>query len=241
MILSSSGCWDVRSLRSRSISIAVLLALSLCASGAAFAQGYKAEALQEAPPQELSPAVRDALAPAGIRVTGPHGPLCDLWLRKVVPGRNNPSPELGVTFPQIAPGTLVAVMRLPGATKDYRRQQIKPGVYALRYAITPDNGNHMGVAPQRDFLLAIPAAEDQAPDTITYDQTLLLSKKTTGSAHPSVWSLSSAEAAPKSLPGIFHLDDGDLWLVEFEVPFNIGGTSTPLKMALVVAGFAPEA
>jgi hypothetical protein len=230
----------MNSLQSRRYTCGFLLAL-LCFAGTAFAQGYKAGTLNEPPPQEVSATVRESLAPTGIRVTGPSGPVCDLWLRKAVPGRTSPSTELGVTFPQIAQGTLVAVMRLPNATKDFRRQLIQPGVYTLRYAITPDNGNHMGVAPQRDFLLASPAVEDQSPDTVSYDQTLSLSKKTTGSAHPSVWSLSSAEENPKSWPAVFHMDDGDLWLVEFQVPVSVGGAAAPVKMALVVVGFAPEA
>jgi len=36
------------------------------------------------------------------------------------------------------------------------------------------NGNHQGVAPQRDFLLAIPAAADQDPATLTEAQTIEL-------------------------------------------------------------------
>jgi hypothetical protein len=145
---------------------------------------------------------------------------------------------LGVTYPQIAQGTLVGVLRLPADVKDYRKQRVKAGVYTLRFAITPENGNHMGVAPQRDFLLASPAAADQDPATLTLDQTLTLSKKATGSSHPSVWSLSSAESSPKALPSVFHLDDGDMWLVEFQV---VLGASGHVNMALVVVGFAPEA
>src|SRR5205807_123366 len=81
-----------------------------------------------------------------------------------------------------------------------RKQLIKPGVYTLRYALLPDNGNHMGVAPQRDFLLASPATDDQDAATVTIDQTLALSRKATGSNHPSVWSLGPPEDHPKSLP-----------------------------------------
>lgn len=216
--------------------LAAILLLTLC--GSAAAQDYKAEVLSESPPQELTAAVRDALAPAGIRVSGPSGPICDLWLRKAVPVSATPSQELGVTFTQLASGTLVGAMRLPAEARDYRKQRVKPGVYTLRYGITPQNGDHMGVAPQRDFLLAAPAADDQDPATITLDQTINLSKKAIGANHASVWSLSSAESSPKSWPAVFHMDDGDLWLVEFQVGAQGG---TPIKMALVVVGFAPEA
>jgi hypothetical protein len=218
----------------------LFLALCLCAAVTTSAQNYKAEALNEAPPKELADSVRNALSSTGIRVTGPSGPLCDIWLGKAVPGKANAPQTLGVVYPQLAQGTLVAAIRFPSAVKDYRKQLIKAGVYTLRYALLPENGNHMGVAPQRDFVLASPAAADQDAATLTIDQTLALSRKATGSNHPSVWSLAPAEGHPKSLPSVFHLDDGDLWLVEFPLGLQ-GGSGSPLSMAMVVVGSAPEA
>ena len=218
----------------------VFLLLCLCTAGLATAQSYKAETLNEAPPGELAAPIRHALSSTGIRVTGPGGTFCDLWPGKAVPGKANAPQSLGVVFPQIAQGTLVGAIRLPKSVKDYRKQEIKAGVYTLRYALLPENGNHMGVAPQRDFVLASPAAADQDPSTLTIDQTLALSRKATGSNHPSVWSLAVPEDHPKSLPSVFHLEDGDLWLVEFQLLLQ-GGTGSPLSMALVVVGSAPEA
>ena len=219
------------------LSGSLFFALLFCVPRNASAQNYKVVALTEAPPGELSAAVRNALSSTGIRVTGPSGPLCDLWLAKAVPGKANAPQALGVVFPQLAQGTLVGALRLPNSTKDYRKQLIKAGVYTLRYALLPDNGNHLGVAPQPDFVLASPAAADQDAATLTIDQTITLSRKATGSNHPSVWSLAPPEDHPKTLPSVFHLDEGDLWLVEFSVP--LGGS--PVPMALVVVGSAPEA
>jgi len=213
------------------------LALLVCATSSASAQTYKAEGLNEAPPKELAAPIRAALSQTGIRVAGPSGPVCDLWLGKAVPGKANSPQTLGVVFPQLAQGTLVGAIRFPNSIKDYRKQLIKAGVYTLRYALLPDNGNHMGVAPQRDFVLASPAAADQDAATLTIDQTIALSRKATGSNHPSVWSLAPPEDHPKSLPSVFHLDEGDLWLVEFSVPLS--GSQVPI--ALVVVGSAPEA
>lgn len=224
---------------SRSLLFPLFLALCLSA-GPVAAQGYKAEPLSEAPPSELAATVQSALSPTGIRVSGPSGALCDIWLGKAVPGKANAPQSLGVVFPQFAQGTLLGAIRFPNSVKDYRKQLIKPGVYTLRYALSPENGNHMGVAPQRDFVLASPAAADQDPSTLTLDRTLALSRKATGSNHPSVWSLAPPEDHPKSLPSVFHLDDGDLWLVEFPLPLQ-GATGSPLPMALVVVGSAPEA
>ncbi|HVH71633.1 MAG TPA: hypothetical protein VNB49_11035 [Candidatus Dormibacteraeota bacterium] len=213
------------------------VALFLLVARNASPQGYKAESLNEAAPSELAAPVRNALSSTGIRVTGPSGVLCDIWLGKAVPGKAGARQSLGVVYPQLAQATLVGAIRFPNPVKDYRKQPIKAGVYTLRYALLPDNGNHLGVAPQRDFVLASPAAADQDAATLSIDQTMALSRKTTGSNHPSVWSLGPAEDHPKSLPSVFHLDDGDLWLVEFQLP--LAGSS--MTVALVVAGSAPEA
>ena len=222
----------------RTFLFSLFLALCLSMAGASAAQGYKAEPLGEPPPGELAAPVRNALSSTGIRVTGPNGALCDIWIGKAVPEKANAPQSLGVVFPQFAQGTLVGAIRFPNPVKDYRKQLIKAGAYTLRYALVPENGNHMGVAPQRDFVLASPAAADQDPSALTIDQTLALSRKATGSNHPSVWSLAAPEDHPKSLPSVFHLDDGDLWLVEFQLPPQGG---TVLSMALVVVGSAPEA
>jgi len=217
--------------------ISLFLALFVSAGSSVSAQNYKAEALNEAPPKELAASIQAALSQTGIRVTGPSGTVCDLWLGKAVPGKANAPQTLGVVFPQLAQGTLVGAIRLPNSIKDYRKQPIKAGVYTLRYALVPENGNHMGVAPQRDFVLASPAASDQDAATLTIDQTMALSRKATGSNHPSVWSLAPPEDHPKSLPSVFHLDEGDQWLVEFQLPL----AGSPVPMALVVVGSAPEA
>ncbi len=227
---------------SRGLLFWVFLPLYFCVAESVSAQAYKAEVLSEAPPTELSGSVREALSPTVIRVSGPGGVICDIWLRKAVPGKANVLQSLGAVYPQLAEGTLVAVIRFPNAAKDYRKQPIKAGVYTLRYLLLPEDGNHMGVAAQRDFVLASPAESDGDSTTTSIEQTIALSRKSTGSKHPSVWSLGPAEDHPQSLPSVFHLQDGDLWLVEFGLPLQTGtGDVSVLSMALVVVGSAPEA
>jgi hypothetical protein len=215
--------------------------LLLLACAGASAQEYKAQAVATPLPQELSAAVRDALAPGAIQVTGPQGPLCEIWLRKVVPAKASPLQELGVAFGQITDGTLVGALRFPREVKDYRRQKISPGVYTLRYALIPVDGNHQGVAPNRDFLLLTPAALDLDAGNVTRDALIANSRKGTSTNHPSVWSLQPPENAA-SLPAMLHVDDGDLWLVAFRVQTQAGSAApAPLVLALVVVGHAPEA
>ena len=187
------------------------------------------------PPQELSAAIRAVLSNQVMRVSGPNGLICEIWLRKDVLAKASPAAVLGVTFTQLDEGTLVAAMRLPADTRDYRRQGIKAGVYTMRYCLSPVNGDHQDVSPQRDFLLAIPAAIDQDPATLTESQTIDLSKKSIGSNHPSPWPLFPGDAS-SGAPTIQHDTDDELWIAQFTV--TIG--SAPVRMGLVISGFGPQ-
>lgn len=210
-------------------------------SGTAAAQGYKVEKTTAAAPDEAA-AVRDSLAGEALRVSGPNGVVCELWLRKVIPAKSAAAQELGIVYGQLTEGTLIGVIRFPTDIKDYRRQRVKAGVYTLRYAILPVDGNHQGVAPQRDFVIATPASVDKSPATGTRDATVDMGRKTIGTNHPSVWSLSAAEGGSEN-PALKHVEDGDLWVLQFRAQLapESGGGTTALPMALVVVGAAPEA
>ena len=91
-------------------------------------------------------------------------------------------------FP-IAQGTLLGVLRFPKEGADRRGQIIKAGVYTLRYSNFPADGAHQGVAPQRDFALATPIANDPDPKATPDFDKLVAQSKTSGTAHAAVFSL----------------------------------------------------
>jgi hypothetical protein len=201
----------------------------------AAAQSYKLESSATPLPEELAAGLRDGFSDNALRVTSANGPLCEIWLRKSVAAATSPDTSLGVNFGQITQGALIGAIKFDAAGTDYRGQPIKPGVYTLRYMLQPVDGNHQGVSPYRDYLLAVPAALDSAPADLAVADLLKVSRKASGTGHPSVWSLVSADSAPATLPAIAHQDDGDLWIAYFQAPL-----ATPAKMGLVVAGHAPE-
>ncbi len=220
--------------------------LVLCAvfalAARAGAQGYKVDEIAAGAPTELAPAVRETLGNTALRVTGPEGPLCEIWLRTAVPARATPEQKLGIAYGQFEEGTLFGAVRFLRESRDFRKQLVKPGVFTLRYALNPVNGDHMGVSPIRDFLLLLPAAEDASPATITRDDTIKLSKKSIGLNHPSVWSIASGEGTHAKLPEVVHLEDEDAWVVYFRLQAQpAGGAAAPLVMGLIVVGHAPEA
>ena len=167
--------------------------LTVLAAGTVFAQ-YKSEPAG-APPAELAPAISQALEQQGTKIVGSNGAFCEVWFRTSLPSGAKSSEE-SVTLPTIPHGTLLGAIRFPTQGADRRGQPIKPGVYTLRYSLQPLNGDHLGVSPQRDFLVMVPAGDDKdlnaAPN---FDALMAMSRKASGTPHPAVLSMWGAGAS----------------------------------------------
>src|SRR5262249_38487571 len=158
-----------------------LFIVLIMAAGAAFAQ-YKLEPAGP-PPSDLPASIGGMLQKDGAEVSAGSGAFCEIWFRTAAPSGPKSS-EDGVTFPTIPHGALLGALRFVGRGSDRRGQNIKPGVYTLRYSLQPVNGDHQGVAPQRDFMVMIPAADDtDARSTPGFDDLMKMSRKASGTPH----------------------------------------------------------
>lgn len=208
----------------------------LCFSSTAAAQDYKAAAGTVPVPPEISAPVRALLSPASISVTGPSGPLCEIWLRAAIPAAAQPATALGVSYGQLVDGSIVGAIHFDLAVKDFRNQSIQPGTYVLRYALQPVDGNHQGVSDYRDFLLLTPAAADTGAANLADNDLYVLSRKASGAGHPSVWSLVPANGAPASLPGVAHDTSSDFWVLYMKAAVGTSATT----LGLVIVGHAEQ-
>ncbi len=168
----------------------------LLAATAVFAQ-YKLQPSGD-PPSEAAAPILATLNKAGSKIVADNGSaFVEIWLRSTMPS-GPASSETSVTLPTIPLGALLGVLRFPAKGSDRRGQTIAPGVYTLRYGNYPVNGNHQGVAPQRDFLILVPAALDKSADPIAdFDKLMDLSRKAAASAHPAVLSFWKADSDQK--------------------------------------------
>lgn len=200
----------------------------LLAATAAFAQ-YKAQPAGD-PPRDAAAAILATMNKAGTRVVADNGSAyCEIWLRSTMPTGPNTG-ESSVTLPTIPKGALLGVLRFSAKGADRRGQTIAPGVYTLRYGDYPINGNHQGVAPQRDFLLLAPAALDKSADAVAdFDALVELSRKASGAPHPAVLSFWKADADDK--PGFQKQGEKD-WVLTA----NLGDT----KVSIILIGKADE-
>jgi hypothetical protein len=184
-------------MRTRTFSALILLLLS-SPLAAAQAKLEKISALTDA---SVPAAVRAALDAAGSRLLRPDGSvLCEIWLRKSLPvGRVTAAK--GAAYPEMSESALLGLISLPNGGKDFRGQAINLGFYTMRYELLPGDGNHLGVAPTRDFVLLLAAGADRDPDA-QYDfaQLVKLSAQAAGTNHPAAFVLLQPTLSPPN-PG----------------------------------------
>jgi len=85
----------------------------------------------------------------------------------------------------------------------------------LRYSQYPVNGDHQGVAPQRDFALLVRAGDDPGPSaTPGFDALVAWSAKASGTPHPAVLSIWSS--ASDKFPNFSKQNDHD-WVLDVKV------------------------
>jgi hypothetical protein len=199
-----------------------------------FAAAGKVERIEKPSGSPVPDTVWQALDPKGYRVLLDDGSVaCEVWFRASVPDSGNK--ESGdALYPELARSTMVGVISIPKAATDYRGDAIRPGFYTLRYELLPSDGNHLGVAPNPDFLLAIPVTADPDPKAEFKDQELIdLSRKTTGTRHPAVLNLAQAGG---DIPGVSK-DEEDHWIFSVKLRFSSG---EEIPVGMVVKGTAPQ-
>lgn len=200
----------------------------LLTAAAVLAQ-YKAQPAGD-PPTDVAAPILATLNKGGNRIVADNGsPYVEIWLRSTMPTGPNTG-ESSVTLPTIPPGALLGVIRFAVKGSDRRGQNIAAGVYTLRYGNYPVNGNHQGVAPQRDFLILVPATLDKSADPISdFDALMTLSRKASGTPHPAVLSFWKADADDK--PGFAKQGEKD-WVLTT----NLGDT----KVSIILIGKSEE-
>jgi len=134
-------------------------------------------------PAGLAEAFANALDPQGVALVTENGEtIGELWLRREVPLQADAA---GSDYGALAEGTLVGTLRFPKGGSDFRGQPIPAGVYTLRSARIPEDGNHLGAAPESHFLLLCPAAADRdLGAAFDFQSVVALSRKAAGTEHP---------------------------------------------------------
>lgn len=204
------------------------------------AEDHRIEVLKQGPPAgSLSEAVAAQIAESGLTIMrGKSRTVCQIWPCKQwrIPASFKPSDEVLYPFGQ---GQLVGVIALSRKTGEFRDRDLSRGVYTLRYARQPIDGNHEGTFPTRDFLLMVNANDDKLAAVMNAKELVKLSTKALEASHPALICLLKPTTADV-LPAIRHNEDGDWWIVQIQGKTVAGDKTANLRVDLVVAGHAKE-
>ena len=216
------------------IRFASLLMLAVCLATVPAVADYKLEK-GAAAPEEVPAALKELVEAPGLRVVKAAGaPYAELWLHKDLAGAAKPS-EGDVLYTGLSEGAFLGVWRFVAKGSDFRGQSMNPGLYTMRYARMPADGNHMGAAQYRDFILLVPLPADSNPAAqLPFAELVALSRKASGTGHPAVFPLASPESVTE--PTLTKDYEGN-WILKIRISTKCG---EPMPFAIGVFGRAEQ-
>ena len=207
-----------------------LLIVFTCLALSAIAAAAQVQRIGALSAAGASDGLKHAVEDKGYRVTV-DGWTAEFWFAKQL--KTATKDVAGALYPELSNAQFVGVVNLPKGMTDFRGQAIPAGTYTLRYQLLPQDGNHMGVAPNPDFLLAIPVASDPDPEQrFLYKKLVALSAQASGTGHPAVIAMDSAGDA-----GSLVKDEQNVTVFTVAVSTTAGATE---KLGIVVKGTATQ-
>jgi hypothetical protein len=184
-------------MRKQGLSLAFVLLLQSALAGDASEMKLQAAAGKE-PPQEVSESIRKALRPGSVQVLEGDSVIYEFWFRSDLPLRSKPA-SADRAMQAIGETTLLGVAAVGKGQRDYRDNEIAPGVYTMRFSFIPQDGDHMGVSEFPYFSVLILTRNDTDLDGIkTYKTMVRASGRETPTEHPVVLSLRPASQAKEA-------------------------------------------
>jgi hypothetical protein len=221
--------------------VAMFLVLCVGLGRAGAQEKFTLKTAEAPPPDKLKPAFRELMDSRCVQVIDGKGQLhCEIWFRKVVPVKAaDEQVKNGLTYREIPQTTVMGAIRFEKQVKDYRDQDVPAGVYVLRLAYQPQDGDHMGTAPYPEFCLVVAADKDAKPDLLEPKGLHDLSAKSLDGNHPGVFLLfpnPKPEAEPKIVDqGMGH------WVVKQTLKIENNGKPATTGIGLTVVGKSASA
>lgn len=156
--------------------------------------------IDKEPPKELDASIRQALQSEAIQLGDGEKPAYEFWLRTEIPLQAKPA-SVAKALDAVKQATLLGVVSVPKPARDYRDDTLAAGVYTLRFALQPQDGNHLGTSEFLYFAVLVPAKLDTKLDGIAdYKALVKASSKETSTDHPIVLGLRPVSSDEGELP-----------------------------------------
>ena len=193
-------------------------------------------------PSDIPEAFAKLLDPRGLRLKTPDEAVYDIWLRKELP-LADASERMRIKFPAVPEGSFLGVIRSYGLEVDYRESDVEPGFYAMRYALQPEDGDHMGTADTRDFVILTGFDEDTDPAPVADDVELSeLSILASSSDHPLVCYLIPPRDEERDGPAVYRHPEREEWVADLILQARAPDAekSHGVRVGLVLIGISPH-
>jgi hypothetical protein len=224
--------------RAAALGALTAFALLLLTSTSPGAQGakYAIKVTKAEPPKGLSAKVAKLLAAEAIQLQdGAGNKICEVWLRKEVPADATAEQvQNGLTYRELKETTVLGAVRFDKDWTDIRKQKVKAGVYTLRLGFQPEDGDHAGVSPAKEFGVLIKASDDPSPATMEPKAMQEKSQKSIDTGHPAVLML-FPNTKPAAAPQLV-TTDGKYQVLNTRVPATAAGKKAALGVGLTLVG-----
>jgi hypothetical protein len=223
---------------------AALAACALVAAPLLAADPYGLKVVEKSePPKELDEKVRKELKTSSVQFTDDKGKvLAEVWLRKEVPSAATEAQvQNGLTWQEVPQSTLIGAIKIDDGVTDYRKQKIRAGVFTLRLGYQPMDGDHMGTAPNNEFVILVPAKNDAGEASFEVEKLHKLSTRASNTGHPAVLLLFPVAKKDLGKPPSLSKRDGDHWVVTLTQDVTAKGKKTTIGIALTLVGVSPSA
>ena len=162
-------------------------------------------------------------------------PAYEFWFCNEIPLQAKPE-SVARGLDALKQATLLGAVSVPKAKRDYRDDELAAKVYTLRFALQPQDGNHLGTAEFNYFAVLVPAKLDPKPDGITeYKRLVKTSARETSSDHPVIMSLRPVSSDAGEFPSL-QQPVPDHKTVRVKVPAKAGDAKISLVFEIVYQG-----
>ena len=191
------------------------------------------------PPKEIDAAIRARLQSKAVQLLNGDKPAYEFWLVSEAALEAKPgSPAKALD--SLKQAALLGVVSVPATLRDYRDDDLAAGVYTMRFASQPQDGNHLGTAEFTYFAALTLAKFDTKPDGIaTYKALVSASRKETSSDHPVILSLRPASSDDGESPKL-QQPVPEHKSVRVKIPAKAGAETISLAFEIVYEGKAKK-
>lgn len=185
-------------------SLTVFLGLFLLVqtSGLLYGAAFAVKVVDKEPPQEIDGSIRKTVQGNAVQILENEKPIYEFWFSAALPLQSKPE-LVGKGLDTIKQTTLLGVVAVHGDKHDYKDNDLPSGIYTIRFAMQPQDGNHLGTAEFSYFAVLIRSKNDSKLDGISdYKALVKASSKETSSDHPIILSLRPTSSGDGNLPAL---------------------------------------